>query len=89
MINFNFIYEALSCIILEKEFLDILENKVIKIPLVSYIDGYYRFYCRYDGFHYEKCLNNENGICKTKYKDFPLILIHKFDNKNIIKCLGV
>lgn len=59
----------------------------MNIILITFKDGYYRFHCRYDGFHYEKCPNNNNGICKTKYKELPIKLLHSFDNKNIIKCL--
>lgn len=57
--------------------------------LYSFIlfNGYIRFYCRYDGKHFEKCSNNENGICKKKYLFFPEILLHPFDKKNYIKCL--
>ena len=47
----------------------------------------YRFKCLYDGDHNEKCSNNEKGLCKTVYLDFPTKLIHEFDGKNNIKCL--
>ena len=45
--------------------------------------------CLYDGIYYEKCPNNENGICKTIYLDLNsfCILFHKFDKRNYIKCL--
>lgn len=51
------------------------------------IDGYWRFYCQYDGKHFNKCPCNDNGICKTKYKSYPYNLLHNFDGKNTIKCL--
>lgn len=47
----------------------------------------YRFPCLYNGIHFPKCLNNENGMCKTIYTDFPYNLLHEFDDKNHIKCL--
>ena len=51
------------------------------------IDGYWRFICQYNGQHFEVCPNNNNGICRTKYKDYPINLLHNFDGKNVIKCL--
>lgn len=50
--------------------------------LLSYQDKYYRFYCKY----YD-CPCNQKGICKTKYTDLPIDLLHEWDGKNIIKCL--
>jgi hypothetical protein len=50
-------------------------------------EGYYRPICLYDGIHYEKCPNNENGLCKTKYQSLPRHLYHDFDGKNAINCL--
>ena len=47
----------------------------------------YRFFCLYNGIDFEKCSNNENGMCKTIYYQFPFNLIHNFDGKNCIKCL--
>ena len=47
----------------------------------------FRFKCLYDGIHNPKCPNNENGLCKTVYKDWPEDLLHPFDGKNYIKCL--
>ena len=47
----------------------------------------YRFKCLYDGIRYDKCSCNENGLCRTIYKEFPKDLIHDFDGKNYIKCL--
>ena len=49
----------------------------------------FRARCLYDGKHNSKCPNNENGLCRTIYltlKSF-IILFHKFDGKNYIKCL--
>lgn len=45
--------------------------------------------CLYDGIHYEKCSNNQNGLCKTVYLSFKAfkLLYHPFDGKNYIKCL--
>lgn len=64
-------------------------NLTGKFKMYSFIlfNGYVRFYCRYDGNNFEKCPNNENGLCRTKYLYFPNVLIHKFDKKNCIKCL--
>ena len=45
--------------------------------------------CKYDGIHYPKCPNNENGLCRTIYltiEGFKL-LCHPYDGKNYIKCL--
>ncbi|MBY8983416.1 MAG: hypothetical protein KGD57_10725 [Candidatus Lokiarchaeota archaeon] len=47
----------------------------------------YQFKCLYNGLIYLKCPNNENSLCQTIYKEFPFSLLHKFDGKNIIKCL--
>lgn len=47
----------------------------------------YRFPCLYNGIDYKKCPNNENGMCMTIYKSFPINLLHEFDGKNFIKCL--
>ena len=45
--------------------------------------------CFYDGIHFIKCPNNDNGICRTIYPDLKsfILLFHEFDNKNYIKCL--
>lgn len=51
------------------------------------IDGYYRVICLYDGHTADKCPNNENHLCKTKYVALPNGLFHKWDGKNAIKCL--
>ncbi len=47
----------------------------------------YKFFCLYDGVHYPKCFNNDNGLCRTTYLTFPYHLLHPFDGKNYIKCL--
>ena len=47
----------------------------------------YRFFCLYNGEDFEKCPNNDNGMCKTIYYAFPKDLLHPFDGKNVIKCL--
>ena len=47
----------------------------------------YSFPCLYNGKDYEKCPNNDNGMCRTIYKQFPFNLLHEFDGKNFIKCL--
>ncbi len=47
----------------------------------------YKFPCRYNGVDFPKCFNNDNGMCKTIYKTFPINLLHEFDGKNFIKCL--
>lgn len=46
-----------------------------------------RFKCLYNGIDYPKCLNNDNGLCRTNYNEYPYYLIHRFDGKNNIKCL--
>lgn len=51
------------------------------------INGYFRPICLYNGYNFEKCNNNENSLCKTKYKELPIDLFHRFDGKNAIKCL--
>ncbi len=45
--------------------------------------------CLYDGIHSPKCPNNENGLCRTIYLTLEafMLLFHKFDGKNYIKCL--
>lgn len=45
--------------------------------------------CLYDGVHYEKCPNNDNGLCRTIYPSIEafMFLFHEFDGKNYIKCL--
>lgn len=45
--------------------------------------------CKYDGIYYEKCPNNENGLCRTIYCSIEsfMFLFHEFDGKNYIKCL--
>ena len=47
----------------------------------------YKFFCLYNGVDFEKCPNNNKGMCKTVYTSFPINLLHKFDGKNVIKCL--
>lgn len=46
-----------------------------------------RFKCLYNGIDYPKCPNNEKGLCKIIYLEYPYHLIHKFDGKNNVKCL--
>jgi hypothetical protein len=45
--------------------------------------------CLYDGVYFEKCPNNENGLCRTIYSTIEsfMLLFHDFDGKNYIKCL--
>jgi len=45
--------------------------------------------CLYDGKHFKRCSNNNNGICRTIYLTLEsfMLLFHDFDGKNYIKCL--
>lgn len=47
----------------------------------------HRFFCKYDGVHFDQCPCNEDGLCRTRYLSYPATLIHPFDGKNTIKCL--
>jgi hypothetical protein len=47
----------------------------------------YQFPCLYNGVDYEKCPNNNKGMCRTIYYTYPINLLHVFDGKNHIKCL--
>lgn len=51
------------------------------------INGFYRPICLYNGIVEEKCPNNRNSLCSSKYKELPKHLYHEFDGKNAIKCL--
>jgi len=72
---------------------EIMEMKLTKIKRLQERLGYIavpegiRFFCKYDGKHFLKCACNDDGLCRTVYKEYPEHLIHPFDGKNIIKCL--
>lgn len=51
------------------------------------IDGFYRAICLYNGFVNDKCPNNRNSLCATKYIIKPETLYHLWEGKNAIKCL--
>ena len=48
--------------------------------------GGLQFQCLYDGKHYSRCSTNKYGWCSSIYLFIPILMLHGFDGKNIIKC---
>lgn len=62
----------------EKKKLDVFFPKIGK---------YYQAICLYNGVIGDLCPNNDNSLCTTKLTKKPRDLYHKWDGKNVWKCL--